>query len=156
MFLIDCWKEVACPLFDRMLKVKKKKQKNAEVISYIERDTRKAFGNTRKNIIGQEKRRTCRLHGRQIQVLQVSQVHRNDDCRTHLLLLAVRRWWQQMRTLSQKSRIVSLMIHKISGCNILDGATSCIRGSRPIKHTTHSTSEYSEKTVTNEWKTQAL
>jgi hypothetical protein len=60
----------------------------------------------------------------------------NDDYGKHLLLPAVKRWQQQIRTLSQGQKIASLAIHKTRGCNILAGGTTWIRGTIQLKKTT--------------------
>jgi hypothetical protein len=84
--------EDAWSLSDRMLKIRKEEQKNAELISYTQREKKKRVRNTRNRISLGKKGRTCRLTDDKIQVLQPFSDHGYDDCRTKLRLRAMNRW----------------------------------------------------------------
>jgi hypothetical protein len=122
-FPMECLSADACCLFDRVLKVRNRKRETNGCFLIPEKNQEARPQNTRNRLLLGRKEESADLlttNSGSTTLLGRG----NDDYGKHLLLPAVKRWQQQIRTLSQGQKIASLAIHKTRGCNILAGGTT--------------------------------
>jgi hypothetical protein len=150
-FPTGCLSEVACSLFDRMLKVEKRNKGRKRRFLIPEKKKKNRFQNTRNRLsLGKEVKSADLLttNSGSTTLLRLE----NDEYRKHLLLPTVKCWQQRIYTLSQGQKIALLAIHRSRGCNILAGATTCIHKSVQWKETTQA----QRRTITNEREKSSL
>jgi hypothetical protein len=127
-FPTGCLSEVACSLFDRIPKVRKRNREKKRWFLILKGKKKKKnrFQNTRNRLsLGKKEEPADFLTTNSGSTALFGRG--NDDYRRHLLLPAAERWQQRRRKLSQGQKIASLAIHKSRGCNILAGAATSTR-----------------------------